>query len=79
MAEAKMTYVTDHLIEEAAQTIVMTRDMCGNEAEALREFWREVGVSKQDAERVSGLAVAKANGIWRTAQRAAGVAEKYWR
>lgn len=74
-----MAHVSEHLIEEAAQTIVTVRDLCGNESEALREFWSEVGVSKSDGARVTALVIAKANGIWRGFQRAAGVAEKHWR
>lgn len=74
-----MTHITDNLIEEAAQTVVTVRDFCGNEKEALREFWAEMNVSKADGERVTALVIARANGIWRGFQRAAGVAEKHWR
>jgi len=57
---------------DAAQAIVIARDFCGDEAEALRD-WESDNRRLTEPER--GIARDHAERIWRASQRAAGVAK----
>ena len=64
-------------LHRIANTIVVTRDFCGDERQAARDAFADLGMTW--TERRYRYARHVANGIWRTHQRDAGVPEKYWR
>jgi hypothetical protein len=59
----------------AVQTIITTRDFCGNELEAFKDFCADEGVPFS----VAAFKAAKfrANNEWRNCQKAAGVPVRY--
>jgi len=70
-----MAHITDTLIDEAASLIITTRDFCGNEAEAIREFAAENNVA--DWRKLFGIAKFRANAEWNGFKKAAGVNPKH--
>lgn len=74
-----MAFITQNMIDAAAERIVNTRDFCGNELEAVRDFWADNGIAKADGLRVEGLVFVRANELWAESQKAAGVAHKFWK
>jgi hypothetical protein len=71
-----MAFVPDHIIEDAVDVVLTTRDFCGNETEAVRDFAIENGF-KADWKRIASVANFRANARWRQFQKAAGVPEKH--
>ena len=69
-------FIPKHIIAGAVQMILNTRDFCGNEAEAVREFATEHGF-KADWQKIHGIANFRANGAWNAAKKAAGVNPKH--
>ena len=70
-------FIRDEIIEEIAHVILTTREFVGNEAEAAREFVRETVLPKELHTKAIRIAKFRANKIWNTWQREAGVAEKH--
>lgn len=71
-----MTFIPDHIIDAAVETIITTRDFCGNEREAVRDFAIDNGF-KADWQKIHGIAAFRANARWNAFKRAAGVPEKH--
>jgi hypothetical protein len=69
-------FIPTHIIDGAVETIITTRDFCGNEAEAVRDFAIENGF-KADWKKIHSIANFRANSRWNAFKRAAGVAEKH--
>jgi len=76
--EGTMTFAIESTKEliDAAQAIVNCRDMCGNEAQALKD-WQADNRKLTPDETV--LVLERANRLWRMSQIAAGVPSKFWR
>ena len=69
-------FIPKHIIAGAVQTILNTRDFCGNEAEAVRDFAIENGFPR-DWRKIHGIANFRANSAWNAAKKAAGVNPKH--
>jgi hypothetical protein len=67
-----MTYIPDTVIQQAADVIITTRDFCGDEREAVREWCAENGY-KAEWQKVHRIAKFRANAAWNEFQKAAGV------
>ena len=63
-------------IREAIKTLISTRDMCGNEAQALKEFQADnkVQFTQLELDYIRDQLAYQ----WRINQEAAGVPQKYW-
>jgi len=72
-----MTFIPDHIVSAAAKTIITTRDFCGDEREAVRDFAIDNGF-KADWQKLHKLATFRANNRWRNCQKAAGVKKPLW-
>ena len=64
-------------IDAIANAIVIARDFCANEREAATDEFHNIGFTFTESR--LRYAQHRANGIWRTSQRDAGVPEKFWR
>ena len=62
-------------IQDAAQAVIATRDFCGNEIEAIRQYRADYGLPKPAP--VDSI-MQKANALWLAGKKAAGVKAKYW-
>lgn len=71
-----MTHIPDNIIEQAANVILTTRDFCGNEREAVRDFAIESGY-RAEWQKLHQIANYRANAEWNACQKAAGVPDKY--
>ncbi len=69
-------FIPTHIISAAVETIITTRDFCGNEREAVRDFAIENGF-RGEADKIWKIANFRANARWNAFKRAAGVAEKH--
>ena len=72
-----MAYISDSIISEAVDTIISSRDFCGNEKSAVLEFAAEAGFKGADALKIYGIANFRANKAWNGYKKAAGVSPKY--
>ena len=71
-------FIHDNTIEIAVDIALTTRDFCGDEAAAIRDFGRDNGIkNRDDLDRLVRIAIFRANNVWRKHQRAAGVPEKH--
>lgn len=64
-------------IEEIVDSIINTRDFCGNEKEAAIETAKELGLTGDKLIKAIKKARFIANKRWNGFQRSAGVKEKY--
>jgi 2-methylaconitate cis-trans-isomerase PrpF len=71
-----MTFIPQTIIDQAADLIVNTRDFCGNEQEAVRDFAIENGF-KAEWKKIHGIANFRANARWNGFKKAAGVNPKH--
>ena len=71
-----MTFIPSNIIDQAVTIIITTRDFCGNEAEAVKDFACENGF-KAEWKKIHGIANFRANKRWNSFKRAAGVKEKH--
>lgn len=71
-----MAFIPDHIIQAAVSTIITTRDFCGNEQEAVREFAIENGF-RNEWKKVHQIASFRANARWNAFKKAAGVDPKH--
>lgn len=62
--------------DEVVQLILTTRELCGNETEALADYQRDNGI-KFDRLELDYIADQVAY-QWRLSQQIAGVPQKYW-
>lgn len=60
------------LIAGAVATIIATRDFCGNESEAVRDYAADHGIADQWRD-LYRAAMPKAEVVWNAARKAAGV------
>lgn len=70
-------FIPENIIEAAVEIALNTRDLCGNERQALIEFAQEQGLEGQEISKLRRIATFRANNVWRKHQRAAGVPEKH--
>ena len=70
-----MAFISDAVISNAVDLIINTRDFCGNEIEAIRDFCADEAI--KDWNRVWRLANFRANAQWNQYQKDAGVNPKY--
>jgi len=71
-----MTFIPETIIDQAIDMIITTRDFCGNEREAVREFAVEAGF-KADWQKIHKIANFRANARWNTFKKQAGVDPKH--
>jgi hypothetical protein len=65
-------FIPSDVIDLAVETIIITRDFCGDERRAVRDFAIENGFGSV-WERMFRIAHFRANAKWRTSQIKAGV------
>jgi hypothetical protein len=70
-----MAYISDAVISNAVDLIINTRDFCGNEKQAVKDFCAEEKIA--DWRKVYGIANFRANALWNQYQKDAGVNPKY--
>lgn len=70
-----MTYISNQIIDQAVDLIINTRDFCGNEKLAVKDFCAEENIA--DWKKVWGIANFRANAAWNQSKKAAGVNPKY--
>jgi hypothetical protein len=70
-----MSYISDAVISNAVDLIINTRDFCGNEKQAVKDFCAEEKIA--DWRKVYGIANFRANALWNQYQKDAGVNPKY--
>jgi hypothetical protein len=70
-----MTYISNQIIQQAVDLIINTRDFCGDEKQAVKEFCIEENIS--DWKKVWGIANFRANAAWNQCKKDAGVNPKY--
>jgi hypothetical protein len=69
-------FIPSHILDAAVEVIVNTRDFCGNEAFAVREFCNETGF-KSEWQKIHRIANFRANAKWNAFKKAAGVNPKH--
>ncbi len=70
-----MTYISDSIIDNAIELIINTRDFCGNEKQAIKDYCVDENIS--DWQKVYHIANFKANAKWNQYKKDAGVNPKY--
>lgn len=70
-----MTYISDSIIENAIELIINTRDFCGNEKQAIKDYCADEKIS--DWQKVYRIANFRANARWNQYKIEAGVNPKY--
>ena len=70
-----MTYISDSVIENAIELIINTRDFCGNEKQAIKDYCADEKIS--DWQKVYRIANFRANAQWNQYKIEAGVNPKY--
>jgi hypothetical protein len=70
-----MAFISDAVISNAVDLIINTRDFCGNEKQAVKDFCAEEKIA--DWRKVYGIANFRANALWNQYQKDAGVNPKY--
>jgi hypothetical protein len=70
-----MAFISDAVISNAVDLIINTRDFCGNEKQAVKDFCADEKIA--DWRKVYGIANFRANALWNQYQKDAGVNPKY--
>ena len=70
-----MTYISENIIDSAVDVIINTRDFCGNERQAVRDYCADEKIN--DWQKVYKIANFKANARWNQYKIEAGVNPKY--
>ena len=70
-----MQTITSNQLADAAQTLLTTRDFCGNEREAFIDWCADNGITPTSA--VYSFVCFEVARQWRVNQRAANVPEKH--
>jgi hypothetical protein len=73
----RSTNIPAELVSEAVDLIINTRDLCGNEREAVMELAAEHNLDQIAARKLHQIANFRANARWNEFQKAAGVPAKY--
>ena len=68
-------FISDKIIDNAVELIINTRDFCGNEKQAIRDFCHEEKIT--DWKKVYGIANFRANAKWNQFKKDAGVNPRY--
>ena len=71
-----MKHIPEHIITEAVEVIITTRDLCGPECERVFEFAHEAGFGAE-REKIWRIAKFRANAEWNAWKKAAGVHPKH--
>lgn len=70
-----MTYIKTEIIEQAVDLIINTRDFCGDEKQAVKDYCADEKIS--DWKKVWSIANFRANAVWNQYKKDAGVNPKY--
>lgn len=70
-----MTYISESIIDSAVDVIINTRDFCGNEKQAVRDYCADEKIN--DWQKVYKIANFRANARWNQYKIDAGVNPKY--
>jgi hypothetical protein len=70
-----MAFISEAVISNAVDLIINTRDFCGNEKQAVKDFCADEKIA--DWRKVYGIANFRANALWNQYQKDAGVNPKY--
>jgi hypothetical protein len=70
-----MSYIPNTTIDNAVDLIINTRDFCGDEKRAIKDFCSDEGIA--DWQKVWRIANFRANAQWNRHQKDAGVNPKY--
>ena len=68
-------YISNQTIQNAIELILNTRDFCGDEKQAVKDFCAEEKIS--DWKKVYAIANFRANAAWNQFKKDAGVNPKY--
>jgi hypothetical protein len=66
---------TENQLNDAVELIINTRDFCGNEMEAIKDYCADEGI--RDWNGLYQLANFRANSQWNSYRKAAGVSPKH--
>ncbi len=72
-----MSYIADSIIQNIVDVIINTRDFCGNEWEAATDEAYASGLVGSDIPKAVKIANFRANKVWNSHKKAAGVNPKY--
>lgn len=70
-----MAYISESIIDSAVDLIINTRDFCGNERQAVRDYCADEKIN--DWQKVYKIANFRANARWNQYKIEAGVNPKY--
>ena len=70
-----MSYISDSIIDNAIELIINTRDFCGNEKQAIKDYCANEKI--KDWQKVYRIANFRANAQWNRYKIEAGVNPKY--
>jgi hypothetical protein len=70
-----MSYIPNAIIDNAVDLIINTRDFCGDEKQAVKDFCADENIA--DWQKVWGIANFRANARWNGFKKQAGVNPKY--
>ena len=70
-----MSYISDSIIDNAIELIINTRDFCGNEKQAIKDYCADENISNW--QKVYRIANFRANAQWNNYKIEAGVNPKY--
>lgn len=70
-----MTYIKNEIIEQAVDLIINTRDFCGDEKQAVKDYCADEKIS--DWKKVWSIANFRANAVWNQYKKDADVNPKY--
>ena len=70
-----MAYISENIIDSAVDLIINTRDFCGNERQAVRDYCADEKIN--DWQKVYKIANFRANARWNQYKIDAGVNPKY--
>lgn len=70
-----MSFISENIISYAVDLIINTRDFCGNEKLAIKDFCKDENIA--DWQKVYRIANFRANHHWNECKKQAGVNPKY--
>lgn len=70
-----MAYISESIIDNAVDLLINTRDFCGNERQAVRDYCADEKIN--DWQKVYKIANFRANARWNQYKIEAGVNPKY--
>ena len=70
-----MTFISESTMDQAVELIINTRDFCGNEKQAIKDFCADEKIVNWY--KVYKIANFRANAVWDGFKREAGVDQKY--